>query len=190
MCLFLVVRIFTFIIGGLGHFGVLFAKAMGAKVVAMSQTASKRSVALELGADEFLVTSDPEAMASYKKKLTHIVCTGTNPSDFQWNDYFNLLKGNGHFINVMLGDWEFPPIDPAMLIIHQVYIHGSFIGGPQEIDEMLAFAVENKIQPWITTYPMSKANEALEDFKAGKPRFRFVLKNWFEIYNIDSAWCF
>lgn len=150
---------------------------MGAKVIAMSQTASKRSVALELGADEFLVTSNATAMSSYRKQMTHIFCTGTNPADFQWNSYFNLLKANGHFINVMLGDWEFPPINPAMLVFHQVYIHGSLIGSPKEIDAMLAFAVENKIVPWVTTYPMSKVNEALEDFKAGKPRFRFVLKN-------------
>ncbi|GAN09919.1 conserved hypothetical protein [Mucor ambiguus] len=149
-------------IGGLGHFAILFAKAMGAKVVAMSQTASKRSVALELGADEFLVTSDLKAMGSYKK---------------QWIDYFNLLKAKGHFINLMLGDWEFPPIDPALLCFHQVYIHGTLIGSPKEIEEMLAFADEHEIKPWITTYPMSKANEALEYFKARKPRFRLVLKN-------------
>lgn len=165
------------IIGGLGHFAVLFAKAMGAKVIAMSQTASKRSVALELGADEFLVTSDATAMSSYKKQMTHILCTGTNPADFQWNDYFSLIKSNGHFVNVMLGNWVFPPINPAILIFHQVYIHGSFIGSPKEMGEMLAFAVEKNIVPWVTTYPMSKVNEALKDFKAGKPRFRFVLKN-------------
>ncbi|KAK4511401.1 uncharacterized protein ATC70_012616 [Mucor velutinosus] len=164
-------------IGGLGHFAVLFAKAMGAKVIAMSQTASKRSVALELGADEFLVTSDATAMSSYKKQMTHILCTGTNPADFQWNDYFSLIKSNGHFVNVMLGNWVFPPINPAILIFHQVYIHGSFIGSPKEMGEMLAFAVEKNIVPWVTTYPMSKVNEALKDFKAGKPRFRFVLKN-------------
>ncbi|KAL9540157.1 hypothetical protein MBANPS3_009840 [Mucor bainieri] len=164
-------------LGGLGHYAVLLAKALGAKVVAMSQTESKRSVALELGADEFLVTSDPKAMGSYRKKMTHILCTGTNPAAFQWNDYFNLIKANGYFINLMLGDWEFPPLNPTMLIFHQVSIQGSLIGSPKEIDEMLAFAVEHEIKPWITTYPMSKVNEALEDFKAGKPRFRFVLKN-------------
>ena len=39
-------------LGGLGHFGVMFAKALGAdKVVAISRKASKREDALALGAD-------------------------------------------------------------------------------------------------------------------------------------------
>jgi D-arabinose 1-dehydrogenase-like Zn-dependent alcohol dehydrogenase len=64
-------------IGGLGHFGVIFAKALGARVVAMSHSDKKREVALELGADEFLNTSDDAQMEKYTKTLTHILCTGT-----------------------------------------------------------------------------------------------------------------
>lgn len=42
---------------------------------------------------------------------------------------------------------------------------------------MLLFAIEKNIKPWIQKYKMSDVNKAIEDFKAGKPRFRFVLEN-------------
>jgi alcohol dehydrogenase (NADP+) len=63
------------------------------------------------------------------------------------------------------------------LILKQVKIYGSGIGSPQEIEEMLLFAAEKNIKPWITKYKMSDVNKAIEDFRAGKPRFRFVLEN-------------
>jgi D-arabinose 1-dehydrogenase-like Zn-dependent alcohol dehydrogenase len=64
-------------IGGLGHFGVIFAKALGARVVAMSHNENKHEVALELGADEYLNTTDDAQMEKYRKSFTHILCTGT-----------------------------------------------------------------------------------------------------------------
>lgn len=42
---------------------------------------------------------------------------------------------------------------------------------------MLLFAIEKNIKPWIQKHKMSDVNKAIEDFKAGKPRFRFVLEN-------------
>jgi D-arabinose 1-dehydrogenase-like Zn-dependent alcohol dehydrogenase len=44
---------------GLGHFGVMWAKALGAdKVVAISGEASKRADALDLGANSSIATDD------------------------------------------------------------------------------------------------------------------------------------
>lgn len=74
---------------------VLWAKAMGAKVVGMSHNDKKKDVALELGADEYVVTSDSDALAKYKNKLTHILCTGTG-RDFQCK-YIVYSKGRGWF---------------------------------------------------------------------------------------------
>lgn len=77
----------------------------------------------------------------------------------------------------MAQDWDLPKMNPMALLMNQVFIHGSAIGSPKEIEEMLAFAAEKNVRPWITTYPMDEVNKALEDFREGKPRFRFVLEN-------------
>ncbi|CEP14185.1 hypothetical protein [Parasitella parasitica] len=163
-------------IGGLGHYGILWAKAMGAKVVAMSHNDKKHDVALELGADDYIVTSDAESLAKYKGKFSHILCTGTG-QDFKWETYVRLFSPNGIFINVGLPEWNFPDISPMLLAMSQVTICGSAIGSPAEIEDMLRFAAKTGVKPYLQTYPMKDAPQAVADFKAGKPRFRYVLKN-------------
>ncbi len=36
---------------------------------------------------------------------------------------------------------------------------------------------QEKVKPWVEKRPMSDANQAIIDFEAGKPRFRYVLVN-------------
>jgi D-arabinose 1-dehydrogenase-like Zn-dependent alcohol dehydrogenase len=49
-------------IGGLGHFGLIFAKALGAEVVAISHTESKRADAQKMGASKFIATSQGKSV--------------------------------------------------------------------------------------------------------------------------------
>jgi D-arabinose 1-dehydrogenase-like Zn-dependent alcohol dehydrogenase len=51
------------------------------------------------------------------------------------------------------------------LLMNQDFIHGFAIGKPKEIKEMLVFAVEKNVRPWITTYPISEVNKTLESFR-------------------------
>jgi alcohol dehydrogenase (NADP+) len=58
-------------LGGLGHYGVLFAKAMGADtVIAISRKSNKRQQALDLGADDYLATD--EETGWYKKYYSQL----------------------------------------------------------------------------------------------------------------------
>lgn len=47
-------------VGGLGHYGVLFAKGMGAKAIGISRRESKREEVMNLGADGYIATADEE----------------------------------------------------------------------------------------------------------------------------------
>lgn len=87
------------------------------------------------------------------------------------------MKVNSHFINVSAPDWEFPKMNAFLLLSKQISVSGSGIGSPAEIEDMLEFAAKTGVKPWIDVYPMEEVNKAIEDFRAGKPRFRFVLKN-------------
>jgi alcohol dehydrogenase (NADP+) len=51
-------------LGGLGHMGVKFLKAIGAQVTVLSHSPAKREDAARLGADHFVVTADPTAFAT------------------------------------------------------------------------------------------------------------------------------
>lgn len=73
-------------IGGLGHFGILFAKALGArKVLALSRNNSKREDALKLGADEYVATDeDAEWVAKHACSLDLIINTVANTKVSEW----------------------------------------------------------------------------------------------------------
>jgi threonine dehydrogenase-like Zn-dependent dehydrogenase len=64
-------------VGGLGHFAVLFGKALGAdKVVAISRKKSKADDALKLGADQYIATDDDaDWVQDNAKTLDLIICT-------------------------------------------------------------------------------------------------------------------
>lgn len=64
-------------VGGLGHFGILFAKALGAdKVVGISRRSDKKADALKMGADAYIATAEDKDWASANaQSLDLIVCT-------------------------------------------------------------------------------------------------------------------
>lgn len=68
-------------VGGLGHFAVLIAKAMGAdRVVGISRRACKRDEALALGADEYIATDDDENWSKkHASSLDLLICTVSSP---------------------------------------------------------------------------------------------------------------
>jgi D-arabinose 1-dehydrogenase-like Zn-dependent alcohol dehydrogenase len=83
-------------IGGLGHLGLKFARALGAEVYAISTSASKEEEAKKLGAHHFINTNDKEDVAKYTNSLDLIVCTA-NGLNMDWNSYLNLLCRDGTF---------------------------------------------------------------------------------------------
>lgn len=165
-------------IGGLGHFGLLFAKALGAdKVVGVSRKADKRADALKLGADHYIATDDDKDWESVNaRSLDLIVCT-VNSGKMPMSGYLKLLRPRGTFVQVGAPDDNLPLMNAFDLIFNGISLKGSLVGSPKEIQEMLDFVAEKKIKPWINEYPMKEANKAVVDFVAGKPRYRISLVN-------------
>lgn len=165
-------------VGGIGHFGILFAKALGAdKVVAISRKSNKRDDAIKLGADEYIATDeDVDWTNKHSRSIDLIVSTVSSPH-MPLESYLGVLKPKGAFVQIGLPDDKLPSVSAFAFVMKGVRLAGSLIGPPWQIDEMLKFAAEKKIKPWINTYPMSEANKAVVDFEAGKPRYRITLVN-------------
>jgi alcohol dehydrogenase (NADP+) len=166
-------------IGGLGHMGILFAKAMGCdRVVAISRTSSKRRDAVEgLGADAFIATDEEKKWArAHARSLDLIICTVDAP-DMPLAQYLRLLKVDGTFVQVGAPESPLPPLTAWSLIQKGVKVTGSNIGSPDDIREMLQLAAEKKVLPWIQERPMRDINAALADMDANKARYRYVLSN-------------
>ncbi|KAJ9209327.1 hypothetical protein DTO166G4_9060 [Paecilomyces variotii] len=166
-------------IGGLGHLGIQFAKALNCdRVVAVSRTSSKRDDAIKgLGADAFIATDEDKNWAKKNSStLDIILCTVSSPK-MPLSQYLRLLKLNGSFVQLGAPEDPLPPIRAGSLIMKGVKITGSNIGSPEEIRRMLELAAEKKVLPWVQTRPMEEVNEALVDMHEGKARYRYVLTN-------------
>lgn len=68
-------------VGGLGHFAVLFARALGADaVVGISRRESKRQEALDLGCTDYIATEDDKDWETkHARKLDLIISTVSSP---------------------------------------------------------------------------------------------------------------
>ncbi|KAF2702920.1 putative quinone oxidoreductase [Pleomassaria siparia CBS 279.74] len=165
-------------VGGLGHFGVLWAKALGAdRVVGISRKANKRDDVLKLGADEYIATDEDKDWATkYAGTLDLIVCTVSSPK-MPLQEYLGLLDTRGHFIQVGVPEKPLPQIMAFDLIGKSKTFGGSMIGPPAQIEEMLQLAVDKNVKPWIEERDMQDANQACLDFEEGKPRYRYTLVN-------------
>lgn len=162
---------------GLGHFGLLWAKALGAdKVVAISRTRSKESDARKLGADDFIATSEDGWEQKHSNSLDLIISSVSSPK-MPLEGYLSLLAFQGRYIQLGMPENPLPNFSAAALVMKRATMGGSLIGAPGEIEEMLTLAAEKKVQAWINLRPMKEANQAIVDFEAGKPRYRICLVN-------------
>ncbi|KIW01730.1 uncharacterized protein PV09_06907 [Verruconis gallopava] len=164
--------------GGLGHFAIMWAKALGADyVVAISRKANKAADALKLGADAYVSTEEDPSWASKHSRSFDIVISTISSSKMPLGKYLGLLRRDGTLVQVGNPDDGVFEVPAPSLIFGRVKLGGSLIGSPQDIREMLQLAVEKNVRPMIEERPMSRANEAIVDMDKGKARYRYVLVN-------------
>lgn len=159
-------------IGGLGHMAIKLAKAMGATVVAFTTSESKFAEAQRLGADEVVLSKDPEQMAKYHGKL-HFVLDAVS-AEHDINAYLALLRVDGSL--ALVGAPEQPlPVAAFSLIPKRRNFAGSMIGGIAETQEMLDFCGEHNITADIEMIDIQNINEAYERLLKGDVKYRFVI---------------
>ncbi|ROV90894.1 hypothetical protein VMCG_09971 [Cytospora schulzeri] len=164
-------------VGGLGHYGVKFAKAMGARVVGISRGANKRDEVLALGADQYIATADDADWAVKNAKSLDLIISTVASCKVPIADYLKLLKKRGSLVQVGLPDDGPFQIPAALLAMGRVKFEGSFIGSPQDLRDMLEFVTEKNVRGVIQERPMQDANQAVVDLEDGKARYRYVLVN-------------
>ncbi|OQD80130.1 hypothetical protein PENANT_c039G04796 [Penicillium antarcticum] len=165
-------------IGGLGHFAILFAKALGAdRVVAISRKSDKKEDALKLGADDFIATGEEEDWVTRHGQSLDLIISTASSSKMPIAGYCSLLRYRGTFIQLGAPEDGGLEIPAFVLIIKGIKLGGSLIGSPDEIREMLELAAAKGVKPWIQERPMKDANQAILDMDNGDARYRYVLVN-------------
>jgi uncharacterized zinc-type alcohol dehydrogenase-like protein len=159
-------------LGGLGHMGVKFARAMGAHTVLFTTSEGKVADGMRLGAHEVVLSRDPDAMAKHACSFDLIVDTVS--ADHSFDAYMQLLKVDGTLALVGV-----PPkpqqISAFSLIMPRRNLSGSLIGGIAETQEMLDFCGANGIACDIELIRMDQINEAWERVLKQDVKYRFVI---------------
>jgi alcohol dehydrogenase (NADP+) len=159
-------------LGGLGHMGVKFAHAFGAKVVLFTTSPNKIEDGLRLGADEVVVSKNEDEMKKHTRSFDFILdCVS---ADHDINAYLSLLNLDGTL--TLVGAPERPlPVAAFNLILPRRQFAGSGIGGIAETQEMLDFCAANNITCDIEMINIQQINEAYERLLKSDVKYRFVI---------------
>lgn len=159
-------------LGGLGHMGVKFARALGAHVIVFTTSPGKREDALRLGADEVVISRDANEMQKHAGSFDFILDAVS--ADHDINAYIQLLGRDGNL--TLVGAPEKPlPVSVFGLLFARRSVSGSLIGGIAETQEMLDFCGKHNITADVEVIPIQKINEAYERMLKSDVRYRFSI---------------
>lgn len=160
-------------LGGLGHMGVKFAKALGAHVVMITTSPEKGKDAERLGADEVLISTDADAMAAQANSFDFLL--NTVPVAHDVNPYLLLLKRDRTMCLVGALE-ELTPAPNGINVIHgRKSLAGSAIGGMAETQEMIDFCAEHGIVSDVEVVAIQDVNEAWDRLAKNNVKYRFVI---------------
>jgi uncharacterized zinc-type alcohol dehydrogenase-like protein len=161
-------------IGGLGHLAIQFAHVFGADVTAFSTSAAKEEEARALGANHFVNARESKALKEVAGTLDFVLSTIN--ADQDWGVYVQALRPTGTLCFVGV-----PPSPVTLqafpLISGLRSITGNPTGSPYRLKEMLDVAARHGVKATTESFPMAKANTAIEKVKKNKVRYRAVLSN-------------
>ena len=174
--------------GGLGHFAVLFAAALGAEVSVISHSPNKEEDAFKLGAKEFISSKDKDWHKPHPFKFDFILNCADATDKFDLAQYFSTIKVGGSFHNVGLPDSPLPEIKVTLFMPGNHYIGASHIGNRPEMESMLKLAAEKGIKGWIEKIDISDkgCKEAVERVYKNDVHYRFTLTGYDKIFGKRS----
>lgn len=159
-------------LGGLGHMGVKIAHALGAHVVLFTTSPNKTADAKRLGADEVVISKNPDEMLRHAASFHFILDTVSAEHDL--NPYLALLKLDATM--TLVGAPPQPaPVAAFNLITARRSLAGSGIGGIRETQEMLDFCADHDLTADIEMIKIQQIDQAYERLLKGDVKYRFVI---------------
>ncbi len=163
-------------IGGLGHLGVQYAKAMGLHVCAVDIDDAKLEHATRLGADAVVNAKQGDPVAAVIKVTgggAHgVLITAPSLPAFKQGVGMTRKHGTCVLVGIPPGDFPTPLFD---VVANCVTIRGSFVGTRGDMAEALAFAAEGKVKADIELQPLSAINKVFDRLTKGDVLSRVVL---------------
>lgn len=161
-------------LGGLGHLGVQYARAMGFEVAAISRGSDKEGFARELGAHHYVDAKRDDFVDRIQGLGGARVILATAPHARSISQLVPALGIEGNLI-VVAAPFEPLEIGAIDLISMTRRIQGWPSGTATDSTDAVAFAVRHGVKPMIERFPLDDAQAAFERMMSGEARFRAVL---------------
>jgi len=153
--------------GGLGQYGVQFARLHGARVVAVDTDPVRLEEARSLGAEECMI-SDADTGAKLRELGGADACINFAPTATIWPAVEAGLRNRGRFVSVAM------PSEPVELSLSWLthgtpVITGSSVGGRLDLEETLALAARHGVRVPVESIPLAGVNDALDRLAGRRP---------------------
>lgn len=161
-------------LGGLGHLGLLVARALDTEVIAITRGREKAASARELGATRVIDANagDPGAQLAALGGADIILTTA--PSGDAMAPLLKGLANRGAL--VIVGASAAPiPVPPSELLGRRLRVIGSVIGNRRNLRELLDLAVRRTIRPVIERYALDDVPRVFQRMEQNLIRYRAVL---------------
>jgi alcohol dehydrogenase, propanol-preferring len=167
-------RLAIFGIGGLGHLGVQFGRALRAEVVAIDISEEKLELARSFGASAAINAASTNVIKELRDRGGVHVALVTSAARASYNSAFYCLRPTGTLVVVGLPADPicFPPI---LMAAGEIRIQASTVGTRQDLREVLTIAAARKVHCHVAVRPLADANEALDQLRRGQVSGRLVL---------------
>ncbi|SEO04593.1 alcohol dehydrogenase catalytic domain-containing protein [Actinacidiphila rubida] len=161
-------------IGGLGHLGLQYARALGHRVVAIARGTGKAELARGLGAHDYVDSAATDPGAALKELGGAAVIVATAASGASMSP---LVAGLGRRGQLVVVGAAFDPlqITTSDLIFGSHVVRGNLTGSSIENEDNVVFAVSNDVRCSNEYFPLEETPKAYERMMSGEARFRVVL---------------
>lgn len=161
-------------IGGLGHLGVQWARAMGFETVAIARGEGKAEDAKALGAHHYIDSTAQDVARALQDLGGARVVLATAANSTAMADTVGGLGPQGELVIVGV-TFDPLPISPGQLISPGLSVTGHPSGTSRDVEETMAFAVLSGVRAQIEEKPLAEAAEAYAAMDEGRARYRMVL---------------
>jgi alcohol dehydrogenase (NADP+) len=167
-------------LGGIGHFGLLFSKALGAETYVISRSHSKEADAKAMGADGYIATQDKDWNLPHEMTFDLIVNTASSSDGFDLEKYLSLLDVHGKWISVGLPEGAGQEVKTQTFMSNGCLIGASHLGSRKEVLSMLKLAADKGIESWVEEIEISKEGlaSALTRLHKNDVKYRFTLTGY------------
>jgi alcohol dehydrogenase len=161
-------------VGGLGHLGVQWARAMGFETIAIARGAGKANDAKELGAHHYIDSTASDVGETLQALGGAQVVLATAANSAAMGATVAGLAPQGELV-IVGATFDPLPITPGDLLFANYSVVGHPSGTSADIEDTLHFALQSGVRARIQELPLAQAAEAYAAMEEGRARYRMVL---------------